>query len=375
MRVLYKLSERNFTTIFFACILIFAVFQIQLLAQNPPVTSTDWTLPLSLCREPVSNKTNIKQVASDNTYNIYISSLNGTLESIDIRKNRNNWTVILGAEIISNIAIDSKNIYIVSKSVSDNENPKIRAISKLTGITNWQKDLKKAPEVYLEIGKNLVVFADTFVFVIDLENGSIINEAVEQTGFSEKNMTLKFRSGLINGSNLTNRQIGQKDRTLFFTNNGIKPENTTGLTQNSETLVFGSSNGEIHSYNKFTGKKLWSGKAGGAITSLTFFQENKILVGSLDNFLYLFSGGDGNLIWKRRLPNRLTETPLIRDGIALVANTGSSTAFIIELKKGKIINRISLPESVYFTGNSLPVNDRIIIPTNRGILLYTRESC
>ena len=361
--------ERNFTKIFFACIFIFTVFQIQIYGQEtPPLTVEDWTLPFKPCREPISFHTNTKQSASDNESNIYISNSNGTLESINISENKNNWRAVLGTEIISNISLDTKNIYIASKSGSEDEYPKLRAISKLTGITKWQKDLRKTPVVYLETAGNLFIFADTYLLVIDPRDGSTITETNVQTESSEKNIYLNFHKNSTYGFNPT-------ESARFFTNSGIETENITGLTQNPETLIFGSKNGEIHSYHKLRGKKLWSGKAGGEISSLTFFEEDKILVGSLDNFLYLFSAKDGNLIWKRRLPYRLTEKPLITDKAALVANIGSSDGFIIELEKGKVINRISLPDSVYFTANALLVNKKIIVPTNVGIFIYTRESC
>lgn len=378
MRVLYKWKE-ILEQYFFACIFIFAAFQIHLYGQNgektSPPKSFDWTLPFTLCGKSISVQTNTKQIASDNEQTVYISNSNGTIESIDVPENENNWTAVLGTEIISNISLDNKNIYIVSKSESEDEYLKLRAISKLTGITNWQKDLRKTPGVYLEASGNLFVFADAYLLVIDPEDGSTVTEVNEQMDSSEKSIYLKFQSSLIHGLNLNISENHSKESAGFFINNGIKTENITGLTQNSENLIFGSKNGEIHSYNKLKGKKLWSGKAGGEITSLTFFEENKILIGSMDNFLYLFSTEEGNLIWKRRLPGRLTEKPLIRDRVALVANTGSSTGFIIELEKGKVINQISLPDSVYFIGNSLLVNKRIIVPTNRGVLVYTRESC
>lgn len=398
MRVLYNCPERIFKRVFpflsLVCAVLFthAIGTFSIYAQGTPLRTTDWTLPFKPCGGTISSRTDIKQIASDNEGNLYITDSKGTLESIKIpletsnsTDNSNetnntgntskiweytsNWQITLGSEIISNIGTDEKNIYVASRSIQVDEPAKLRAISKLTGITNWQTELYKTDRVTLLKFKYLYVIAGGYLLVIDVDTGSKLGETFENFDMLSKSFVYS-----------TNRNEAPSNKSIVSNISltkkaDIDPKDVTRLTENRKTVFIGSKNGDLQVFDRIKSKRLWNGKVGGEITSIIFFEPDKILVGSMDNFLYMFSADKGNLIWKRRLANRLTEKPLIIDKIAFIANNGNSLASIIDLTDGKVINRISLPESHYFTANSLFINDRALISTNRGILLYSRNLC
>lgn len=365
MSFLYNLSGKKFKQIFFAfsaTLFIVTLFKTTIYTQTEiPV---DWTLPFKPCENFIPGKSDIKEIASDNKQNIYLSKTRGSLESINITDQKSNWEVILGSEIISNLILDEKNIYVASNSENTSENEtrrdsspniKLRAISRLTGITLWQTDLKASGNIQLTNDEGLKALTEKYIYNINTDDGSI--DGKEET--NKDNLFLKTSSNVLN----------KIDLKLFVRTN------SKVFAENSEKLLAGNKKGDIYSLDKITGRKIWQRKIGGEITSISFVDKDKILVGSLDNFLYLFSIGKGNQIWKKRLPNRITENPQIIENIAVISDKGSKDIFIIELEKGRIINRITIPENEFLFGNIVVINKNIILQTNSGIYFYSQSNC
>lgn len=153
-------------------------------------------------------------------------------------------------------------------------------------------------------------------------------------------------------------------------------KNPSSLLIKDKVFFLGNNFGDIVSLENISEKTIWKGKTGGKITSIIPIGENKILVNSLDNFLYLFSNKNGNLIWKKRMPDRIYKKPKIyQDEILLITNSADSSVFLIEIRSGKTANLISLPENVGEISDSILIKDKLIISTDKGVFAYNQGSC
>lgn len=322
MRVLHNLTEKKFpiiiTGLFFLIILISTEQKVSY-AQVPDnksgseVDKISFSLPFNLCSEKISDKTDTQQVASDNDEDIYIVYSNIFLLSKDLKTNIVNWESNLGLKILYiEVESDKNFLYVVVQNYENKNETKTKKISKLTGIT-----VEELPN-FLENEKKET----------DLQKYNRLSKKVSSILVSE------------------------------------------------ELLFVGNESGDIIAFETASNKKVWKGRSGGKITSITSLKGKKILISSFDNFLYMYSRRNGNLIWKKRLPNRITKKPQIyNEGIILVSDYSSSILFLLETESGKTLNQISLPDSVLITSNSIYINNKIIVPTNSGVLLYSQHSC
>jgi outer membrane protein assembly factor BamB len=374
MRVLYNLTKRKSFEILLILTLIFIGGQLRVISQNLSGADIDWSLPFKSCRDVISKKTNIKELASDNKNHLYLSTSDGLIQSINLTNFQIEWELDFGSETISNLQITDKNLFLASKSEHTSKNTNLRSISKLTGITLWQISLEYTDEVYLKNnGESLIAFTKNYITSLNSESGQenwrILSNSLDNLVYS----SLRNNSLLKVNKNFAENMILKINTVFNF--NEITEQNSAKISENSNSLIVGDKLGNINSYDLSNGKRLWNRKIGGEINYISFFQEEYVLISSLDNFLYLFSRKNGKLTWKRKLPYRVIERPFIKDKIVLVVSSGSQTSFIVDLNKGKMMNQITLPDSVYFADNFLIVEKFIVFQTNKGVVLFSQSHC
>ncbi len=374
MGLLHNLTER----IFFATLLLFfltaIIGRIPIYSQNSIDEVVDWTLPFNGCHKLISDKKNIEDVASDNELNLYLITSNGLMQSVNSKNFKSNWEIDLGSKVISNTVIGEKSVYIASKSVEVATGTVLRSVSKLTGVTLWQISIEATDEIYLSRNDQILfVFSPIYIISIDIKNGQRNWKILQNSS-----MNLLSKNGLVDileKNEKENIEIAILRKREIFELNRVDNQTVTEVLESKNSFIIGDKLGNIYSLSKSGTKKFWNRKTGGEITSISYIYDNKVLISSLDNFLYLFSIGDGSLIWKRRLPYRITIKPLIKGSIALIVSSGSQTLFLIDLQKGKTVNQISLTGTSYFAGNVLMINEFIVIETNGGIIAFSQKAC
>ncbi len=330
----------------------------------------DWSLPFQPCRVKIADIANTSYIASDNGDILLILSSTGSLISLDPLTNTFLWNIDLGSEFISNYESSNKSLFVVSKIALNSEIVTLRAISKITGITIWQVDLPFSDVLTLKrIKDHLLVFYDQDVAGFNVESGS------KKWSIKAKHAKLSIGDEFLDELNQERYLYFRGIAFGLFEDDGVKYESITALFATNESVTVGETNGKLSFYDISKLKKVWSFKAGGKITSITRTADDTVLVSSLDNFLYLLTLKDGNLRWKRRLPFRITDRPLVIDHIAVVGNKGNDKIFFVDLDSGKILNQISLPESEYLTANLLFIRTKIIVPTTHGVFTYSQDQC
>jgi outer membrane protein assembly factor BamB len=137
-----------------------------------------------------------------------------------------------------------------------------------------------------------------------------------------------------------------------------------------ETVYFGSGDGYVYGVNSSDGKLRWRNRTGAGVQSVVRVGD-RILVASLDNFVYLYSL-DGDRLWKRQLPGRISSQPFTtRDG-ALFTPLSSSAAVVLGLSDGRPVNTLPIDEELTTSAAPIGVGDAVFVTTQHGLLAFSQ---
>ena len=317
-------------------------------------------------------------VASDNESNIILTIDNYSLISINPATNLENWKSLSGGKLETEVISDESNLFFVTSFEKESKDRTftLNSISLRTGITNWQKKLTDYPSAKLNRIKNrellFLTTEDKFLTAVRKNNGEIV-------------WTKIFPSPIISveASNPEHLNILMADRLLRVRTNSGEAFDETKLKKNEISnsvitdsyLLLGYSTGEIAKITAEASKNdvLWKIKAGASISGLVMYQ-NEVLVTSLDNFIYLFSGESGKLRWKKRVAGRINIKPLIYSNFAIVVNSGDNAVSVVDLRDGKVVNQIQLEEDNYFSGPPLVSGIFMVVQTFKGAYFFVNTS-
>jgi outer membrane protein assembly factor BamB len=148
------------------------------------------------------------------------------------------------------------------------------------------------------------------------------------------------------------------------------------ILSDNKSIFWGDERGQVFAVNSSNYKTIWKIRNGAAIKDLKITNSG-LLISSLDNFIYLISFDEGDRIWKKRLTGRILATPFITESYVVVTVVGDTSASILDLRTGKKVNQISVPDKNYFTDSPILTNDNLLFSTIRGIFSFsfTDESC
>ena len=359
----------------------------------------DLSLPLQNCWTYSFLNKSIQNIASDNEQNLYLSFTNGEIISVNTNSGDLIWKTDLGGKIISETHIDTKNIYLVSTNHSKifsepnadaamNANSKneikIRSLIKTTGLTSWEIKLpaasnRQSENVFLIGSSNdiIVIEKQGKIFRINKNSGQIIWQV-------EINIELSTNPILV--SDMIIFGTFDKQIILFPLENKKISKIKTSSAPNvlftndfDRNIIWGDKKGFLNSANfaveseKYF-KKNWKFRNGGEISHIVKTKEG-LLITSFDNFVYLISEKNGELIWKRRFSGRIAFEPLIDGKFAVINVVGDSSAYILENSGGKIVNKIYVENNNFFTAPALKIKNKIIFPTYRGLLSFSQKGC
>jgi outer membrane protein assembly factor BamB len=335
-----------------------------------------WTQPFRQCWSYPSNKILAEFSASDNV-KVFIPSLSGEIKAINSLNGNILWTTELGGEIVSEIITDKDKIYVLNENTITEESKEettsktitsLRSLDANSGITNWKKTFNLDTKANLYIHEELLILTS--------ENGYLTGiSSKDGTTVWEKDIKSQATAASQTGGKIT---IATSDKKIVIISsiNGnilkeidIKDSVANSLLSTGETILWGNNKGFLYNLNLLNGQIVWKRRFGGEIRSITE-TSNGILISSIDNFIYLINKNTGKINWKRRLAARVTEKPFIRGNMAIVFAFGDSTALIVELNKGRVINSLTLSDANYFVGNVYSSNNFLIFSTLSGLYAF-----
>ena len=108
------------------------------------------------------------------------------------------------------------------------------------------------------------------------------------------------------------------------------------------------------------GKPLWSVRVAGAIVAPAQFHRARLLLQSLDNYVYCLRAENGHEVWRSRLSHRLIHPAAFWHDRVLAVPEGSSTLVLLDLWNGSENGSWTLrgPDAHFVTGPAV-VGDRV----------------
>lgn len=335
--------------------------------------------PLVKCWTFEAAEAPIKIFSSDESGFYLQSQSTHTLFRLDSATGLVDWEVRLGAPI-RHIAINR-----VLDPVIALEGPEgsltVRALSKKSGITLWQRVLstgsgyeivqtryeREAPSESASADRIVAVADDGRLMSVDIGSGILQDLGRIKAG--------KDFKGVLLGDKLVFSGTEGWDTFDF---NGDPPASfrrTDGEISSmapigSGRLAVGYSSGRLELIRLGSSGQVWTFKAGGAVDFVSA-SPGAVIAGSKDNFLYSFDSLFGTLHWKRRFSGRLLP-PSIHNRLAAVAVTGESSVEIVDLRNGRKINGASFEEVV--TDYTILEDSLIVSTASRVAALSSRCS-
>ena len=293
--------------------------------------------------------------------NAYFLDYENKLHAVDLAHGSKLWTSELGGEVVSNLLVAKGSLFVVTSSTTDAAGSTLKAtlrsVSSQTGITEWRAEITSSPKIWLGSAGDGVIALGS--------NGSI--SAVTLTG------DLKWRADLQIG--VTSIPSFDESGVEFGTtrNDVVAVSGSDGRTRvawksaHLPTAVLGDSNGKFVVGDErgnvtlvsAEGNRIWRFRNGAQI-SAALMHDSEYLAASFDNFLYKLSRG-GDVKWKRRLSGRVGDQPLIFGDTGVVSILGTGSIYVLDLKSGKISNRIEMGDEVSLRITAAPADPGFIV--------------
>ncbi|MDQ3489657.1 MAG: PQQ-binding-like beta-propeller repeat protein [Acidobacteriota bacterium] len=337
------------------------------------------TVSLNKCWAYPIESVQYKFLASDNQL-IFIAIEDGSVQAIDSKTSGSIWTTDLGGGIVSNIAINETNVFVATNSIAgkDAAAPEasiLRSLSKKTGITNWSIRLPFSAEMVLGGARGRIIAAGSegTITALDNKTGNIDWKAPLSGQLSA---ALYFSSDTITYGTDQNEIVSISAETgerIFRRPVKFRPTAIAYLSENK--IVTGDERGNVALINTLNGQSVWEFKSGAGISAIST-SGSGLVVTSLDNFIYMISPKNGDVIWKRRMPGRILHGVLVTDNFVFALIYGESSAYLIDTKKGKLIDQLVQTDKNYQNRAPLLVNDsNIVFATADGVESHSVSGC
>lgn len=338
-------------TMVFSIVFVLLLSAIQSLAAAPPNLSK----PLSVCRTLSADGL----FAADSA--LVVLRRGQTLIALEPGALSELWRTDLGNSAGGAI-LDGNDLF----SLNGTEDGLVSAVaySRATGLEVWRSGSFSGKRRIIAVGPaNLLLSDETgAVYAVDRRSGTAVWTA--ETGGQ---LIATFDGGelLAFGQNGTSK-VTTDGKVIFqtvFESAGMP----TVAARNLDSVFFGYPDGLLAAFET-SGRRRWSYRLGGRVSFLLPTVRG-IVAGSFDNFLYLFDSATGRQVWKRRVAGRIVERPLIVGESVVVADAGSSSVSVIELKSGRSINQLNVGDDRFVTGPIYLSDDKLIVPVNGGVVV------
>lgn len=324
-----------------------------------------WDVPTSVLPE--------QGISADGSQSYFISQ-DGKVVALELTSGSVAWTAEVGGKPLSELVLAGGKIFTIAAPVRESSAPKpvLRAFSSTTGLSLWNIELPVASRYFLASDdENLaVVSSDGALWLMEAEAGRI-KWHISMIGSVSTPPRIEAGRLLL--------AVGGRRVEEFSIETGSKvaSANVEGIPAfvgagKSAAAVYSDDRGNVHSIQMGGGKN-WKFRAGGRVAYIRAVSDN-VLLGSADNFIYFMSVQYGNLLWKRRLPGRIASGGLVGQDLAVFTVVGDRSAYIVELGKGKLIDRIELAAENDFLLTPIRANGNYLIAaTAHGLTAFSTD--
>lgn len=364
--------------------LLFTILIIAFTSTNS-FTQADFQNPFRVCWEVsiqgiVTASDNAPSgTVTPNFKSIIVYTDEGDLSALDYKTGEKLWESSIGGEIIYEPVFAGNDLFVITEIGKLDEGSEqkrtrvLRSISALTGITRWEQNFGlKNNFIHIKAADSITFLSDDSVLsVYDVNSGDLKINASSKKNLKFQNFKFPAFTLLPDIKVFSELEQNRKfDKILIKKLNG---SDLTALNADESHIYMGDRRGLISVSDRKTGKNIWEKRLGGAVSTINIIRSG-VLVGSFDNFLYLLDIRSGDVLWKRRFNGRITDPPEVFGESAIVYIAGEKTVFFVNLKDGKVFNRIDVNED-FVSGRPYPVEDLVIVPTENKLTAYSTGKC
>lgn len=333
---------------------------------------------LSRCSQRTVDAPQRGMLVSD-AESVFLGSTNGTLSAYEAKNLAIVWRLELGGEFASEILLVGSGIVVVNNTAAGAngaaESSTIRLIGKDTGVTAWSTKLAFSEKYFLGRlnGGIAAISRQGSVNLLDAASGQVRWQTGPQGTVNTKPA---FAAGRV--------IFGTAEKQIFTVSAGngeilnklsldLQPT-ALSLSKDGTTLV-GDERGHVTLLGAGDNKPVWKFKSGAGVSS-AFEIDEGVLLTSLDNFVYLISDYNADVIWKRRLPGRVLEGGLMLNGYLVVLVYGENSGYVLDIENGKVIDVFQSTESDLINRAPVFVRDKTFaLTTTSSIETYAVGQC
>ena len=305
---------------------------------------------------------------------VFVPDIENSLHAIDLSTGNKIWSSEVGGNVISNILVVKESIVFATNSPNglpaSAGKTVVRAVSRQTGITLWQADVAASQRIWLGAvnGNAVALGSNGWASSFTSSDGKIV--WTSELGLGVTTDPIFHETNLRVGTK-TNEVVdidGQSGKVRKVWKSENVP--TAILNDASGRLLVGDDRGNLTAVSA-DGDRLWNFRNGAQISSVIEY-DSEYVVASYDNFIYKLSRG-GNVEWKRRLPGRVNSRVAVLGDTAVIAIVGSGTVYGVNLKNGKILNRIESGDEVSATVASNRERTGFVMAGPTGLSYYASK--
>ena len=310
---------------------------------------------------------------------VVFSDQQGTLTAIDLSSLDRIWRSEPGGKISSNIVTYGDKFFLVTNTVGEsdaaNKSSQLKEISSLTGLPSRSLAIPYSRSFHIKItdGGVVLVGEKGQLLLVSPDEFKTTWSLTVPAKHSVRSTVNGNIASVVDGSgNIYNISISEQrilSETVLSHKAGI-------IISDDKKAAFVADN--IGTISKLTSQRAgidWTFKAGAAVTNI-IPRDGAVYLTSLDNFVYKLSSVSGTVIWRRRVPNRLSIPAAITDSSILVSGVGDEEIFMIDRSRGTITNRLPLITGKTVSGPPIPVGDHNIVVQSVGsIILLSEKPC
>ncbi len=308
---------------------------------------------------------------------IYVGTADGKVAALSLDGTRI-WSSDFGGEISSDLLALDNGLYLVTSSVSSDPlrlaGGVLRSVSKETGITNWTVKLPEAREHFLQgyRGKVVAMSQTGIIQAFNSHDGSTLWKRDAAASLSSRPL---FSDGALIVPTDDKELLVLSISTGEIESKIGLPFRPTALGRTADgDLIAGDERGNISSRASGTGRTHWKFKSGGEISSISSIGTN-LLTTSHDNFVYFLASKNGGVIWKKRLPGRVSHSSEVFDGFALISAAEQNGAVLTELANGKVSGQIVFSDEETLVYHPLATAGMIVLLTTKAVHAYSVNGC
>lgn len=315
-------------------------------------------------------------LAAADVANVYFLDRDRKLQSVDLNTGSKLWGSELGGEVVSNLLVTDSAIFVATAAQQGPEGSRgrtmLRSISKQTGITIWSTDIPVLSGATLGFVSGNIVAISSDGTIVALTHGEGKLAWKKESSYRVTSEPYFGGSYIVFGTDKKEvLKVSASDaQTSVISKTEFLP--TAVVLDAQDRLVFGDERGNLLSISA-DGKRRWKFKNGARISSVLLY-DSGYLAASDDNFVYRLSRS-GNVEWKRRLSGRVVGKPLIIGSIAVASIVGAGSVYLLNLKSGKIYDRVETGDEVSAGIVARPGHEELVITSSRGLSFFGRSKC